>query len=101
MRERKEVQVLLLSKVILRMDAQKKHVMELISKHASELAEHVESVRIFVTVMSDADSDIWFEYSEGRGNIYSQIGQVGEWLERQRERVRIDENTPDDKEDNG
>lgn len=81
------------------MDHQKKRILEMVEKHASELAEHVDSVRIFVTARSESDSDHWIAYSEGRGNIYSQLGQCAEWMERQRERARIDEQTPDDDDD--
>lgn len=78
------------------MDPQRKQITELVAKLASELGEHVDSVRIFVTARNESDADAWIAYSEGRGNIYAQIGQVGEWLERQTERVRIDENTSEE-----
>lgn len=80
------------------MTPQKKRILEMVEKHASALAEHVDSVRIFVTARSDSDSDNWIAYSEGRGNLYAQMGQVEEWIQRQRERVRIDENSRNDDE---
>lgn len=75
------------------MDAQRKRITDLVEKVASSLGEHCDSVRVFVTARSESDADNWVAYSEGRGNIYAQIGQVSEWLQRQEERVRIDENT--------
>lgn len=80
------------------MDPQKKRILELVEKHADALAEHVDSVRIFVTARNEEDNDAWIAYSEGRGNIYAQQGQISEWLQRQHERVRIDENSKDDDE---
>lgn len=82
---------------------QEKRVKEIVGKAATDLAEHFDSVRIFVTDSSASESNHWICYSEGRGNIYAQQGQVQEWLVRQEERCRIDtrneENSREDSEE--
>lgn len=49
-----------------------------VEKAASDLAEHFDSVRIFVTMPGEpAETN---SYETGRGNYYAQLGQVAEWL---------------------
>jgi len=59
----------------------------LVDKAAQDLSEHCDSVRIFVVTH---DNDLSKAYTSGKGNFYSQVGQVTEWLERQHEYVRND-----------
>ncbi len=59
----------------------------LVDKTAQDLSEHCDSVRIFVVTH---DNDLSKAYTSGKGNFYSQVGQVTEWLERQHEYVRND-----------
>lgn len=66
-------------------------ITEMVARACDGLSEHCESVRIFITAKCEANSENWITYSEGRGNIYTQEGQIAEWIERQRERMRIDE----------
>lgn len=42
------------------------------------LAEHFDTVRIFVT--KHGDDDRTAQYVVGRGNFYAQLGQIMEWL---------------------
>lgn len=55
-------------------------VRELISKLAMELGEHFESVRIFVSYKSESGTGNSIGVDCGNGNLYSQLGQVREWL---------------------
>ena len=49
-------------------------------KAASELMEHFDSVRIFVT-KHDGPTDISQETSVGAGNFYAQYGQIRSWID--------------------
>lgn len=60
---------------------------KLVDKVAQDLSEHCDSVRIFIVVH---DNDLSKAYSSGKGNFYSQLGQITEWIERQQEHVRKD-----------
>lgn len=53
---------------------------KLLEEHASALAEHFDSVRIFVTTPSDDGESNTKGIETGRGNFYAQLGQVHEWL---------------------
>lgn len=64
-----------------------KELQQLVDKVTQDLSEHCDSVRIFVVVH---DNDLSRAYTCGKGNFYSQVGQVTEWLERQHEQVRND-----------
>lgn len=61
----------------------------LVQKHAAELGEHFDSVRIFVTWPNTNDSTNTQAYDAGSGNFYAQLGHVHEWLEIQREYQRL------------
>lgn len=50
---------------------------EILTKHASALAEHFDTVRIFVT-KHDGNTESTLELTTGVGNIYAQRGQVGD-----------------------
>lgn len=56
------------------------NIEKLVREYASKLAEHCDSVRIFITKHGDGSADDSISFSEGRGNFYSQIGQVKEWI---------------------
>ncbi len=59
----------------------------LVKKHAQEISEHVESVRIFVTFHGNGTTK---GYSYGCGNFYAQRGQISEWCIRQDEIERLE-----------
>lgn len=61
----------------------------LIKKHASELGEHFESVRIFVTWPNPNNGANTQAFDSGVGNFYAQLGHIREWLEIQGEYQRI------------
>lgn len=70
---------------------------ELIDKHASDLAEHFDSVLILCTKHGDGSVSDSAGFSTGRGNLYAQIGQAHEWLTIQQQyqrnhATRIDQN---------
>lgn len=50
---------------------------------ASLLAEHVDTVRIFVTKHGDGSKDSSASLTTGRGNFYAQIGHIKEWIKMQ------------------
>lgn len=58
---------------------------------AKEIAEHCESVRIFVTKTPDDDDHDTMASSIGKGNFYAQLGQIQEWLDLQASRTFIHE----------
>ena len=51
---------------------------DLVSKHLDALGEHFDSVRIFVTKQSGADT---LGFSKGQGNRYASFGQITEWID--------------------
>lgn len=61
--------------------------MELVKVKAAELAEHFDSVRIFVTKHS-GEKEMTSAYTHGVGNIYAQLGQVKDWKVEQDELTR-------------
>lgn len=61
-------------------DEEKSQLKELVERHASELGEHHDSVRIFVTRHADDGSGGTYSFETGRGNFYAQLGQVREWV---------------------
>lgn len=51
----------------------------LVDQKASELAEHFDPVRIFVTRHNGGDEKTQ-SIERGKGNFYAQFGQITEWL---------------------
>ncbi len=62
---------------------------EMVRKHASELGEMFDSVRIFVTWPNPNDGTNTQSYESGSGNFYAQLGQIYEWIEIQKKYQRI------------
>lgn len=64
----------------------------MIQKSAAQLAEHYDSVQIFVTRQEFGEKNGTIQAAYGVGNFYSRYGQVKEWIaiqdEGARERVR-------------
>lgn len=50
-----------------------------VSDAATALAEHFDSVQVFVTVHSGG-SENTMSYECGVGNFYARLGQINEWL---------------------
>jgi hypothetical protein len=75
-------------------EGDKKNLDNLVKDHASKLAEHFDSVRIFVTRHNGGDEES-AGYTFGIGNYYAQRGQIGEWVTQQeeieRQRMRGDQ----------
>lgn len=69
--------------------------MERLKLKCSELMEHFDSVRIFVTRHSSAE-DGTINCSWGEGNWFASYGQISDWLTRQEERTRIGIRKSDD-----
>lgn len=63
-----------------------KQIEEKVTKFLSEIGEHAESVRIFLTY-PEGNGETGC-YTEGRGNFHAQTGQIREWIIRQDEIVR-------------
>lgn len=74
-------------------DEEKSDVDKLVQKHADQLSEHFDSVRIFVTVHKGGE-DTSYGQTCGKGNFFAQKGQVSEWLamQEQYERNQADRN---------
>jgi hypothetical protein len=70
---------------------EKERVVQLVKEATTRLSEHVDSVRILVTLHAE-DGESTFSFDFGAGNFYAQRGQIAEWLviqkEREREEVR-------------
>jgi uncharacterized alpha/beta hydrolase family protein len=52
---------------------------EMVQKKASELAEHFDSVQLFVTGHRGGE-ETTFSYEYGKGNFYARMGQINEWM---------------------
>jgi len=52
----------------------------LVAKHASELAEMFDGVRIFVSWPHPDDAHRTLTYDSGRGNWFAQYGQIRQWV---------------------
>ncbi len=63
--------------------ARRKFDEALLNKHLTQLIEHFEAVRIFVTRPCINDPQQTAGTSQGRGNWYAQKGIVDEWVLRQ------------------
>ena len=68
----------------------KEELEKIVKRHVSELGEHFESVRIFVTTPSPDDSQLTRSYDSGCGNWYASYGHIQEWIIRQEEYTRLD-----------
>lgn len=60
------------------------------------LAEHVDTVQIFVTFHAE-DGESTASYEHGQGNFYARQGQVDEWLTIQREYQRLEARRRDER----
>lgn len=65
------------------MNNEVQQISALVEDFASRLAEHGDSVRIFITKQSDEGASGTLAYTTGRGNLYAQIAQTREWIMRQ------------------
>lgn len=72
---------------------ERERIIKLVDDAASSLLEHCDSVRIFVTMPSQDTALNTASYSSGRGNYHAQVGQIKEFIIRDDERIRIDENS--------
>ncbi len=64
----------------------------LVEKAASELGEHFDSVRIFVTWQAEDNQSITRSLDISYGNWFASFGQVLEWVEIQRGKTRMSAN---------
>lgn len=62
--------------------------LELLERHINALAEHFDTVQIFVTRMDEKNSDNTVNACRGAGNWFARYGQVQEWLIKSDERTR-------------
>jgi hypothetical protein len=62
--------------------------MELLINHCSHLAEHFETVQIFVTRTHEDGGTINAQY--GEGNWFSRFGQIKMWLKRESYRIKME-----------
>jgi hypothetical protein len=60
----------------------------LVDQCVSKIREHAESVRIFATFETQDGQADTRAYDSGAGNYYAQKGQILEWLEIERLRVK-------------
>ncbi len=61
-------------------DEERAALQSMVEHHASQLAEHFDSVRIFVTRNTEDGEQNTVAVDSGRGNFYAQLGQIHEWL---------------------
>ncbi len=62
----------------------------LIVKHAAQLREHVDAVRIFVSVDPEQGESTTLSATTGSGNLFAQLGQVKDWIIEQDEITKRD-----------
>lgn len=74
------------------MDDATKQEMDRIAMHADQLAEHYDSVQIFVTRNSDneKEDDGTVNINFGRGNWFTRFGQVQHWMLKADENARME-----------
>lgn len=58
---------------------EKKQMVEMVDQAAAKLAEHFDSVQIFVTRQCGGEEQTW-SYEAGKGNFYARLGQVQEFV---------------------
>lgn len=79
-----------------------KEWIEYVEKHAVDLAEHCDSVRIFVTRSEhDGNEETTQDFNCGRGNFVAQVGQIQEWMWRQEGRNKQFQIKQDERHDEG
>lgn len=71
---------------------------QLVKAHANQLSEHFDAVQIFANKHT-GDEEGTARVSWGTGNWYARYGHVHEWLVRQRERSRIEQQQDPDSEE--
>jgi len=65
----------------------KERIVAMVDDFTEKLAEHVDSVRIFVSFPTlDGESDT-ASYTRGGGNLFAQHGQVSQWMLEQNQYV--------------
>lgn len=60
----------------------------------ARISEHFDSVRIFTTARADNGNGDSYSYTNARGNIHAQRGQIRAWVIRQEEIEREDVRKP-------
>jgi hypothetical protein len=61
---------------------------DVVKQHVSQLAEHFETVQIFVSRHDPVKEEGTVNVSYGAGNFYARLGQTREWCIKQDEIVR-------------
>jgi hypothetical protein len=77
-------------------DQRRAEALGLLKKHAAQLAEHFDTVQIFVT---HQEGEITTSAIEGAGNWFARYGQVRQWVEYEHKHVNLDEPDGDDEDD--
>ncbi len=70
-----------------------KELADRVQKAVTDLGEHFDSVRVFVTVQREGKTSA---YDRGCGNFYAQLGQAREFLIRDRVQTEIAEQADDE-----
>lgn len=80
------------------MNSAEKAELDRVSLHADQLAEHFDSVQIFVTRKADneTEEDGTVNINFGRGNWFARYGQVQAWLIKSEEWTRMEARKSDD-----
>ena len=69
--------------------------LSIVRSHAAQLAEHFDTVQIFVT-RHDEQQDGTIAVDRGEGNWYARFGQVKEWIIKSDEDSRISRRPSDE-----
>lgn len=59
---------------------EKSQLQSIVERHAGQLGEHFQSVRIFVTRNTEDGESNTVALDSGCGNFYAQLGQIREWM---------------------
>lgn len=54
--------------------------LKIVQKHINQLAEHFETVQVFVTKRGEKNTDDTTRISYGSGNWFARYGQINLWL---------------------
>ncbi len=71
-------------------DQKSEEEMDLLKQHANQLAEHFDTVQIFVTRHAAGELDGTVNANWGAGNWCARYGQIRNWMIKQDERTRME-----------
>jgi hypothetical protein len=68
-------------------EAEKRRITEIVKQHCAQIAEHVDTVHVFVT-LDKPELGNTMAYDWGSGNWYARFGLIQDWITTQRQYTR-------------